>query len=304
MHARYRRLLSHAFSDKALRAQEPLLQFYVSLLMQKLRELSEANQPIIILDWLNYTTFDIISDLAFGSSFNCLQTGTYHPWVRMLFSHFKALALISSVMYFPWLFKALVYTLPKAVKQRRIDHFNFAREKVHERMEAGSETGRPDFMSYVLRYGEGISKSDGRDSSGRGWEPEKGMTLPEIEATLAIIIVAGAETTATALTGIISYLITPKYASTVLRKLVEEVRGTFEREEDIGAEEVGKLTYLNAVIEEGLRLCPPVPTGLPRIVPRGGDYVCGEWLPENVNPNPFPIPPWPPYNLHPSHRIR
>ena len=188
-----------------------------------------------------------------------------------------------------------MYTLPKAVKQRRIDHFNFAREKVHERMEAGSETGRPDFMSYVLRYGEGISTSDGKDSSGRERErerePEKGMTLPEIEATLAIIIVAGAETTATSLTGIISYLIKPQYASTVLKKLVEEVRGMFEREEDITAEEVGKLTYLNAVIEEGLRLCPPVPTGLPRVVPEGGDYVCGEWLPENVNLNPFPYLP-------------
>ena len=37
-HSRMRRLLSHAFSEKALREQEPLLQSYVDTLMQKLRE--------------------------------------------------------------------------------------------------------------------------------------------------------------------------------------------------------------------------------------------------------------------------
>lgn len=36
--------------------------------------------------------------------------------------------------------------------------------------------------------------------------------------------------------------------------------------------------YLNAVIEEGLRVAPPFPAGLPRVVPLGGDTVCGEWL--------------------------
>ncbi len=40
--------------------------------------------------------------------------------------------------------------------------------------------------------------------------------------------------------------------------------------------------YLNAVIEEGLRIAPPFPAGLPRVVPPGGDTVCGEWLEAGV----------------------
>lgn len=41
-HARFRRLLAHAFSEKALRDQEPILQTYVSLLIAKLHEQSEG----------------------------------------------------------------------------------------------------------------------------------------------------------------------------------------------------------------------------------------------------------------------
>ena len=37
-HARFRRLLSNAFSEKALRDQEPILQTYVNLLISKLHE--------------------------------------------------------------------------------------------------------------------------------------------------------------------------------------------------------------------------------------------------------------------------
>ena len=39
-HTRFRRLLAHAFSEKALRDQEPILQTYVNLLISKLHEQS------------------------------------------------------------------------------------------------------------------------------------------------------------------------------------------------------------------------------------------------------------------------
>ncbi|EEY20954.1 isotrichodermin C-15 hydroxylase [Verticillium alfalfae VaMs.102] len=39
------------------------------------------------------------------------------------------------------------------------------------------------------------------------------------------------------------------------------------------------LPYMNACIDEALRIFPPVPTGLTRTVPRGGDTVAGEFLP-------------------------
>jgi cytochrome P450 len=109
---------------------------------------------------------------------------------------------------------------------------------------------------------------------------EKGMSLPEIEATFNILVVAGSETTATTLAGIMNYLLKDM---TVMEPLVQEIRGSFASSSEITPDRVAQLPYLTAVIEEGLRLCQPVPLGSPRKVPRGGATVCGHWLPENVS---------------------
>ena len=101
---------------------------------------------------------------------------------------------------------------------------------------------------------------------------------------------AGSETTATTLTGTVSYLIS-SYAAAATH--AREVRGAFSSEDAITLEELEKLPYLNAVIEEDLRLCPPVPTILPRLVSRGGDDVSGVWLPGWVRiVQPLPPIPW------------
>lgn len=50
-HTKLRRLLSNAFSDKAMREQEPLLQSYVRLLLDQLRK--RADQPVDLVKWYN-----------------------------------------------------------------------------------------------------------------------------------------------------------------------------------------------------------------------------------------------------------
>ena len=47
-HARYRRLLSHAFSEKALRQQEDLIQSYIALLVQRLRTRASSTKLAVI----------------------------------------------------------------------------------------------------------------------------------------------------------------------------------------------------------------------------------------------------------------
>lgn len=64
---------------------------------------------------------------------------------------------------------------------------------------------------------------------------------------------------------------------------MEEIRSTFPSEQQINYEGVQKLPYMNACIEEGLRVHPPVPTGLLRTVPKGGDTIDGYWVPEGTS---------------------
>lgn len=63
-HTRFRRVLSHAFSEKALANQESLLQQYVDLLIHQLREVTAKDKaPQDMTVWYNWTTFDVIADL-------------------------------------------------------------------------------------------------------------------------------------------------------------------------------------------------------------------------------------------------
>lgn len=73
-HTRQRRLLNHAFSEAALREQEPLMNKYFDLLIQKLYEKIDGptNGKVNIMRWFNFITFDMIGDLCFGEDFGAL----------------------------------------------------------------------------------------------------------------------------------------------------------------------------------------------------------------------------------------
>ena len=105
---------------------------------------------------------------------------------------------------------------------------------------------------------------------------EDGLSVGEIEATSEVIIIAGSETTATLLSGCFYFLLTHPHA---YKRLVEEIRGTFREEKDIKYDNVKNCKYMSAVLEESLRMYPPVPTTMQRQVPGKGEKIEGQWVP-------------------------
>lgn len=105
------------------------------------------------------------------------------------------------------------------------------------------------------------------------------MNLEQIRSNASLLIIAGSETTATALSGVTFLLGTHPE---VLAKLTEEVRSCFSSEGEITLLSVQKLKYMLAVLDETLRLYPPVPGSAPRVVPAGGNIVCEKWVPEGT----------------------
>lgn len=102
----------------------------------------------------------------------------------------------------------------------------------------------------------------------------------QIAAHASDFVIAGSETTATALAGATYYLLrNPE----ILKKLQEEVRTTFAHYEDITAASTVSLQYLTAVALETMRIYPPLPFALPRVVPEGGDTVDGHFIPAGVS---------------------
>lgn len=68
----------------------------------------------------------------------------------------------------------------------------------------------------------------------------------------------------------------------VYKKLSDEIHSAFKNVDDITLNSVAQLPYLNACINETFRFYSPACNGLPRIVPKGGGYILGEYIPANV----------------------
>lgn len=67
-----------------------------------------------------------------------------------------------------------------------------------------------------------------------------------------------------------------------MQRLVEEIRTAFRSSEDMTLFTVSKLEYASAILEETMRLYPPVPGQVSRVTPKGGALVCGKFLPQDV----------------------
>jgi cytochrome P450 len=265
-HARQRRALAHSFSTKALLEQEEIIQGYVSSLIKNLGRMADNSESFNLVNWLNFTTFDIIGDLAFGEPFGCLELGAFHSWVALIYETVKVGALEQATRRFApagsWLQSQLLNMIPHHVRQRRRNHLAFSRDKVLRRLQ-NEQTEHKDFIYYILKQRE---KHDLKEN--------------EIILNGALFIVAGSETTANLLSGLIARLLWNKDK---YDKLCTEIREAFTSESQITYDSTSQLKYLNACLEEGLRIHPPVPTGLLRTVPKGGDMIDGHRVPEGTS---------------------
>jgi cytochrome P450 len=105
------------------------------------------------------------------------------------------------------------------------------------------------------------------------------FSYPELLDNASLLIIAGSETTATTLSGATYMLLTHPE---ILQKVKDEVRSSFSGEAEIDLLSVQKLSYMMAVLQETLRMYPPVPATIPRKAQPGGDMICGQYVPENV----------------------
>ncbi|KAM5366832.1 hypothetical protein ACJZ2D_010284 [Fusarium nematophilum] len=92
------------------------------------------------------------------------------------------------------------------------------------------------------------------------------------------------ETTAIFLTGTAYFLLRNPES---LKKLMLEVRSSFNSVDDITGDSPNALPYLRSVLEEGIRIFPPVSLGLPRT--SSGATVDAQFIPPGVVVS---VPPW------------
>ncbi|KAB2573753.1 Cytochrome P450 monooxygenase rdc4 [Lasiodiplodia theobromae] len=258
-HGRVRKIFSNAFSHRALIEQEAQIRTYVDLLIAKTRE-NIANggsgKEFDLVKLYNFTTFDIMADLTFGEPLHQLESSQYSPWVSAIFGGFKAGDMARITQEYPVLRYVYRTLVPKRLLEMRKQHFQHAVDRVERRL-AAPPAGKADIWELVLRDGGKLDAD-------------------KMHSNAALFMLAGTETTATLLSGLTWYLLRNPEK---MKKLVGEIRGAFASEEEMNLVNLQQLKYLDACVQEGLRLYPPVPIGGPRQTPEGGAVICGKWVP-------------------------
>ena len=180
-HGRLRRIFSHAFSDKALKEQQPLLDSYVNQLVSNIRRAldEDPNHEFDAVKLYNFTTFDIMADLAFGESLGMLRTSNYTDWVRNIFDSTRILAISTIWREYGWLNRLYKLLEPPFMRKATEAHFAHSADRVKRRLEQGDRAdGRKDIWTLVLSQPEG-----------------KGLTPEKMYSNASIFMLAGTETT-------------------------------------------------------------------------------------------------------------
>ncbi|KAK9780326.1 hypothetical protein SCAR479_02963 [Seiridium cardinale] len=262
-HAELRKLMSHGFSDGSLRAQEPIVQENLHLLIRKIADASKDGQvPVDMVAWYNFFTFDVIGYLTYGETFDCLANSNLHTWVQALFSLIYQMAQAQAVQRLPRILRRpyAKWFINSDVRSKVKSQWDLSQAKVNSRMETPSRV--PDFMEKLIE-----AYHNGK------------LSANQLNGNAQLLIGAGSETTATLLSGLTFLLMTHPH---VQQRLIKEIRETFSSPEEITMIGVNGCKYLLACIEEALRVYPPSPSTHPRYVPEGGKVIADKFVPGNM----------------------
>ncbi|KAL3420294.1 benzoate 4-monooxygenase cytochrome p450 [Phlyctema vagabunda] len=254
LHRVRRGAINPFFSKRSIVAIEPIIVTQVQNLCALLRARCASQQVLDLRVAFSSLTLDIISAYCFGDTWGCLQDEELaEMWKFTLDDIFEKANLI---MHVPWLLD-LINRLPDKWAGPVVRHHR--NTKKHVSAVLRHEDGKD---SASIEKGQHSIFHELRDSSEL---PQVEKTVDRLAAEGNILIGAGSETTAQVLAVLGFHLLDNPES---LRKLREELDAVMPTgDEVVKWQDLEKLPYLAAVLNEGLRISSPVATRLPRIAP-------------------------------------
>ncbi|KAI9052021.1 hypothetical protein LZ554_004275 [Drepanopeziza brunnea f. sp. 'monogermtubi'] len=266
-HAQKRRVISHAFSDRALKSMEqyilePIREFCTVL------QQSGGKEALNMNDWDTYLLFDIMGALAFGRSFKLLTSSEnrYVPEIMHIGSVFGNINGNALWAHSTGLSNLL---MPQGSAGRRAFRA-YAQKEARDRMALGAGgTDRKDFFHYLI---------EAKDP-----QTGEGFTLSDLWSEANLILIAGSDTSSAVMSGTFFYL---THNPTILATVTREVRDAFaggQVEDIVSGSKLNSCIYLRACLDESMRISPPVPGPLPREVCAGGAMIDGTMVPAGID---------------------
>ena len=277
MHARKRRVLAQAFSDSAFKGLQRYIFSTVDTFCDVIGDVhtdaardhpvsrrtdrKDFSTPKDMGKYTTYMTYDALGQLCWGESLSTLERAD-NRYVLELIPTTARHALITG-------HTPLMTTLGldrlffRNLLGDKMRLFSYSTARLQKRAALGKDTDRRDFFYYLLQA--------------KDPETGEGFALREMMAESNLLLVAGSDTTSTAFAAALFYLLhNPSY----LAQLTSLIRNAFDSASAIiPGPELNGIRLLRAVMDESLRLSPPVPGILPREVLPGGLTVDGHTFP-------------------------
>ncbi|KDN67099.1 putative cytochrome P450 [Colletotrichum sublineola] len=245
LHHRLRSKMSAGYSGKEVENLEAKIDQNVLRLVDLLDRYVSEDKPFDFGAKAQYFTLDVISDLAFGEPFGDLTTDSdVHEYIRTMEENMPTIIL----------------TKESLTKVRPRPTHSIAKQVVAERFGPNKKVQKDMLGSFIAR----------------------GLSQAEAESEVLMQLLAGSDTTATAIRATILHVITNPKVTAALRA---EIDAAHLSRPIVSDAEARAMPYLQAVIKEGLRMFPPVVGQMSKEVVSNdgaGDTFKGVHLPEGT----------------------
>ncbi|KAF2147000.1 uncharacterized protein K452DRAFT_314252 [Aplosporella prunicola CBS 121167] len=239
---------------------------FVGLVERNWLSEAEATRPFDIARRIQYLAVDVITSLAFGKPLGFLEAdadkfgflATIESQLPIV-QHFSVILELNNVLAWAAKFKFLrPFIVPSAADKKGIGMIMGISQKVIERRFGSRAEKKKDMLGSFI---------------------SRGLDASEVEMEISISLVAGSDTTATAMRStLLSIISNPRVYTRLVREIDDGIRRGIVSS-PIAEEEAKRLPYLQAVIKEGLRRFPPITQLRERMVPPEGDWYDGKFIP-------------------------
>ncbi|KAL3425365.1 benzoate 4-monooxygenase cytochrome p450 [Phlyctema vagabunda] len=234
---------------------------FVSLIERKYVSTASMFRPVDFARIVQYFTLDVISDVAFGRPFGFLTTDSdVHDYIKMTEESMPIMMFISVNPWIANLIQTRLFSWLLPSEKDRLGFGKFisvAKSVVAERF-GENKVERKDMLGSFIR---------------------NGLTQEEAGSETLLQIIAGSDTTATAIRATLLHLMSTPSAYNALQAEIDNGILAGNISSPATDAEGRRLPFLQAVIKEGLRIWPPVTGLMSKTVPKGGDILNGVFVP-------------------------
>lgn len=244
----------------------------------RLSELAAAQVPADLGYWFQCYAFDVIGLITYSKRFGFLDGGSDIGSIIRTIDDEMVYFVMTGVYsgLHRWLFPIRNWWAGNQGTGRTY-LMNFTKERIaeHQSRPAAVSTEAAEASRLPMDF---LSKFFMKHAA----DPER-FTMFHVLAGCASNIVAGSDTTATSLSGVMYHLLKRPDALGRLRDEVWQTQGGRRGQARVTWTQSQAMPYLQAVIKEALRLHTAVALPMERVVPAGGAEICGQYFAPGVS---------------------